>query len=128
MSAMTRRAFASGLAGVGALVFGGKWVLDRRNPAKQISDLLGAEFGEHIVESEAGQEFVLEMARRTEIPPRTSFLDFSEIELDGHAVVTGFIHATNVVRSLETGEELIFVGIGSPIELPCTNTLSADWL
>ena len=39
-----------------------------------------------------------------------------------------FIAKTNVIRAMETGEGLIYLGPETLVESPCRNTLSSDWL
>lgn len=115
---ITRRGL--GLAGVAALVAGvlGARFYDPR--PRQVRAILREEFGDAIAGADDAQAFT------------EAFITFSEAlgttEIETVPTALTFIQSTNVIRALETGDDLIFLGLEGPIEAPCQNPLSANWL
>jgi hypothetical protein len=115
---ITRRGF--GLAGVAAAVVGvlGYRFYDPR--PRQVRAILAQEFGDTIARSEDAKAFT------------DAFIGFSEAlgrtQIETIPTALTFIQSTNVIRAMETGDELIFLGLEGPIEAPCQNPLSANWL
>lgn len=79
--------------------------------------LIGREFGEVFVADEEAKAFADEFsaAHAGRSVPETE-------------VIFAFIRATNVIRALETGEGLTYVGLDELRTAPCRNTLSSWWL
>ncbi len=84
--------------------------------ASSIQGLIAREFGEDVSLTDEARRFADAAA------------SYGDADFPEDRVVMAFLRTTNVVRALETGEALVFVGFESPLAAPCQNTLSASWL
>ncbi len=82
-----------------------------------ILDLIGREFGAVFTASEEARAFA-EKFTAAQLQP----------EVFEEEAIFAFIKATNVIRALETGDELVYVGLAELRVEPCRNTLSSWWL
>lgn len=86
------------------------------HPGKLL-DLIEREFGAAIASSSGAQTFAQDYST-----------DMTWLPVSEEKAVFAFIRATNVIRALETGQELVYVGLEDLKDLPCRNTLSVGWL
>lgn len=122
MTTLNRRSLilgASALA-IGA-VLGTRLSPRERGPAvaptvETIQAFLAEEFGEAVGASAETLRFA------------EAVIGFAEDDVPEREIVFAFIRSTNVIRALETGDDLVFLSIAPPVIAPCQNTLSAAWL
>lgn len=115
---LTRRSLlVGGIPVATATTLGLRWYasLDQR-----IARLISAEFGDKFAQEPDAKQFVRDLASLV----RSN----GEATIGREAVVLSFVGATNVIRAIETGEKLVFLGFAEPLDAPCRNTLSANWL
>ncbi len=78
--------------------------------------LVRREFGPSIAGMTGARSFAEDLAARP------------ETEMPEDLVVIAFIRATTVIRAMETGDDLVYVGLEELHTSPCRNTLSVNWL
>ena len=135
-----RQTIGAGLVGLAAL--GASPLLTRRID-DEVRRVLRRNFGRRIARSADARLFVADMSKLWEelmpnqnwiVRPSYWMLEFASArarqEREGleEIVIELFLRATNAVRAYEIGSELEYVGITTPFETPCSNTLSVAWL
>ena len=118
MTRLFRRTVIAGAvaAGVAAVPLVGRYWSRERS----ILRILENEFGPHVAGSDAAWSFATDLH---------GLLDPGETLPDTVLVSFAFIGATNVIRALETGGEIVYLGLLDDVrEAPCRNPLSALWL
>lgn len=101
----------AGLLGLRATV----WSKERR-----VRDVIAAEFGPDIAAQEDARLFAEELAAA--LPGQ------SWEAVPASFVAVTFVSRTTVIRALETGDALVYLGLDGALETPCANPLSANWL
>lgn len=83
----------------------------------RLLEVIGREFGARFLDDEETRAFVDAFAAAN-----------AGQMVREDTVVFAFIRATDVIRALETGEDLTYVGLEPLRDAPCRNTLSSWWL
>lgn len=127
--------------GAALAVVGG--VLGYRRIEDELHAIIAREFGGSIVDAPETGPFIADVAAvwRGLAPARDRALRPTlwtlaplvpvlrrERENLSRNVVELFLRSTNMVRALETGEELAYLGLPDPYERPCANPLSSHWV